>query len=483
METVFVAIHVGWFAPRQNCKLGSVCPGWVAASFEQVSQLEVLGALLCDDGGQREALDHRLGKAEKVYRKYQSILCGRGSHAEKLRAWDSTVMASAAYCSGTLALTKTLATHVHSWEHRMLRQVFRLRPTADDVIDNDGWQSYYSKSRDIIDLAKQKSGQRCLVHRMLREYFHEAWLEKERLDRDQKNRTETLRLYRSRQWWEAVLRTPLRYRKPVGWVHGRPGVPIRQWEDLLVEFRGVNWRSWRDSIPDEHGWRHHVNILIDEVCAAWGLPLLPVRSSKAKASAAGLRKPHPHFPQTELEHEDDKNWENVGARFVFIMDSQVVQQVVCGHAALTNEKYRLVFRRITSKFVKFIDGGLLPPSEIADPVQWRPREYNAKSDWLCNQALDAKSSFSFVDDDLQAYCVSNVQWEAFSDGACRGDGFSSFAWIIYATWPLGNERHRFTVAFGYEFMVGNYSSFSTELWGLERAVETLNHILERTNHP
>lgn len=64
----------------------------------------------------------------------------------------------------------------------------------------------------------------------------------------------------------------------------------------------------------------------------------------------------------------------------------------------------------------------------------------------------------------------SVQWEAFSDGACRGDGFSSFAWIIYATWQVGNEQYRFTVAFGYEILVGNYSSFVTELLGLERAV-------------
>ena len=166
---------------------------------------------------------------------------------------------------------------------------------------------------------------------------------------------------------------------------------------------------------------------------------------------------------------------------MFIMDSQVVQQVVCGHAALTNETYRLVFRSITSRLVRFIDGGVLPPRATADPVQWRPRRYNAKSDWLCNQALDTKSSFSFIENDLENYCVGNVQWEAFSDGACRGDGFSSFAWIIYATWPLGEDRHRFTIAFGYEHMEGNHSSFATELWGLERAVDTLNCIFERAN--
>ena len=89
--------------------------------------------------------------------------------------------------------------------------------------------------------------------------------------------------------------------------------------------------------------------------------------------------------------------------------------------------------------------------DISDPVQWRPQEFNARSDWLCNQALDTNSSFEYVTDDLEAYRL----WDALSDGACRGDGRSSYAWIIYVTWPLGNQRHRFTVAFGYELLQGN----------------------------
>ena len=131
------------------------------------------------------------------------------------------------------------------------------------------------------------------------------------------------------------------------------------------------------------------------------------------------------------------------------------------------------------RLVKFIDGGLLPPRDTADPVQWRPRQYNAKADWLCNQSLDTKSSFSFVEDDLDNYCIDEMQWEVFTDGACRGDGFSSFAWIVHAVGPVQRERHRLTVAFGYELVIGNFSSFATELWGLERGMETLDCIFER----
>ena len=127
--------------------------------------------------------------------------------------------------------------------------------------------------------------------------------------------------------------------------------------------------------------------------------------------------------------------------------------------------------------VRLVAANILPPTDVADPVQWRPREYNRRADFLCNQALDGQSSFQFVTDDVEAYRLPDMHWEAFSDGACRGDGQSSFAWILYATWQLGGQRHRFTLAFGYERIAGNYSSFVTELLGLERAMGTLLQLI------
>ena len=104
------------------------------------------------------------------------------------------------------------------------------------------------------------------------------------------------------------------------------------------------------------------------------------------------------------------------------------------------------------------------------------REYNARADWLCSEALDTQSSFSFVEENLDAYRTEDAQWEAFSDGGCRGDGWSAFAWIVYVVIIAGTTRHRFIMAMGYEIVQGNYPSFLTELWGLERASEELERI-------
>ena len=164
-ERLHNAIHEGWSSLQfmmagglrgQVAEMSIVIPDGTEMSVQQVFEMEVLGALVCDDGCQRQALDYRLGKAEAVFHKYRKILCAKGAHAEKMRAWGSTAMASASSCSGALALTRELAHHIDSWEHRYLRQVLRLRPTAEQVQCGEGWQAYHEKSRRIIAGVQQK---------------------------------------------------------------------------------------------------------------------------------------------------------------------------------------------------------------------------------------------------------------------------------------------------------------------------------------
>ena len=118
----------------------------------------------------------------------------------------------------------------------------------------------------------------------------------------------------------------------------------------------------------------------------------------------------------------------------------------------------------------FFETGLQPPRLVADPVQWRPRHYHTRAEYLCNQAFDIGDSYAYVDSEVRKYKAAGANGIAYSDGGCRGTGTSSFAWVVYAVIDSGQSWHRFTVAFGYEVVSGDYSSFATELWGLERAV-------------
>ena len=220
-------------------------------------------------------------------------------------------MASALHCGGTLPLTQELARHAHSWEMRMLRQAFRMRPAEGETEDSKGWERYYSRSQKIIEQAKSLAKRPFLVHRLLKAYLQEAWDEKTRTDRDGSRRTRDLRLYRSRLWWRDVMQIPYHHRRAVGWTHGRAGVPLRQWEDLLVEVRGVSWRQWRDSFNSVLEWQRHTQLLIDEICEMWGLPCLEVKGGTLEAHRDKGPKAMP-WPSEELKHRDDAMWMTSG---------------------------------------------------------------------------------------------------------------------------------------------------------------------------
>ena len=227
---------------------------------------------------------------------------------------------------------------------------------------------------------------------------------------------------------------------------------------------------------DQRDWMHNCNILINEICAAWDIPSLPCLGGRVAYVQPLPRDVETPWPEHEIPHVSDDNWCDDGERFVFITDSQCVKNVLCGHSSLTNEHYRPGLRRLMANILQFVQRGMLPPSDVADPVEWRAREFNKRADWLCNRALDTRSSYKFREDDIHDLTDGNVHWECFSDGACRGKGQSAFSWIIVAIRTLGGQRHRFTLAFGYELVEGNHSSFSTELWGIEAAMQALQDL-------
>ena len=132
-------------------------------------------------------------------------------------------------------------------------------------------------------------------------------------------------------------------------------------------------------MADEAEWKQNTRILINEICTSWDLPLLPAPKTTATKHAT-IAKVAPQWQVRELEHEDDKLWQAGGERFVFITDSQIVKNVICGHATLKREKFRPIFQRVTKRLVSLIHIGLMPPTDVSDPVQWRPREYNVRAD-------------------------------------------------------------------------------------------------------
>ena len=114
----------------------------------------------------------------------------------------------------------------------------------------------------------------------------------------------------------------------------------------MVDFCGVSWRKWRDTATDAATWKRMYKEIIDTICETWGLPLLcsvkdgpPIVKAGEAASL--------DWPLEELPHPNDKVWSTSGERFVVLMDSQVIQRIGCGYAALADDHFRPNFQRIT----------------------------------------------------------------------------------------------------------------------------------------
>ena len=161
---------------------------------------------------------------------------------------------------------------------------------------------------------------------------------------------------------------------------------------------------------------------------------------------------------------------------LFVVDSLALSEVVNGNAVLQGEGVRPVLERVCEnlKALVIISG---TPMLCDDPVQWRPRRYNKQADWLCNVALNTPSSCEYVDPDVETYVNLHPNWQVHTDGGCRYEGFSAISWVVHAVVSVGQDWHRFTIAFGYQHITGNLASFVAEAMALEARTSTLKSIL------
>ena len=133
--------------------------------------------------------------------------------------------------------------------------------------------------------------------------------------------------------------------------------------------------------------------------------------------------------------------------------------------------------RITNHLCKLVRGGWEPPRSWADPVEWRPREYNKRADHLCNQCLDTCSSYEYIDPDVDKYSSLGPNWLLYTDGGCRKQGSSSYAWVVYAVIEAGGRWFQFNGAFGYTFVKCDQSSFIVEAQALEKGLEVVKQVI------
>ena len=92
-----------------------------------------------------------------------------------------------------------------------------------------------------------------------------------------------------------------------------------------------------------------------------------------------------------------------------------------------------ICKRISGHLCRLFDAGFRPSYLHRDILEWRPRKYNKKADFLVNYTMDERSSchqgYALLLDNVP---VDDVNYIVHFDGCSRGESCSGSAWVLEA---------------------------------------------------
>ena len=443
-------------------------------AFKQAVAMTVLGVSLDHAGCTQTSLDHRLLQAEGVYWKNLSTLHGRGGALEKMQAWYTTAVPSAMHGCSSWALTKHTATRLRRWELKFLRRVFKMRRRP-----LEGRHAYNVRTARWLDKIRNDNSIPHLHHRVFTAICQAAWREKTWRDNSNENMLQVIRESKSELWWASLKDLPFRARQTAGAVHGRQG-PTVSFETVFVQLLGEGWRADRDQHASAQSWKTRCKEYSSRLCEMWHLPPTAGRGTTALSltslgQASLASELAPTF--AEQPHPSDDLWGEGLHCFSFISDSQIAVNILNGKALLRDHTHAPIYRRITTRIGALLAAGLVPPRPWDDPFQWRPRAYNKQADALCNLVQDCEEDLTYLSADHKQIATWSPHYLVYTDGGCRGQGVSAYAWIIYAVVWDGSVWVKIIIAMCGRVLTQNAHSFITESLALDGAASMLHDLI------
>ena len=444
--------------------------------LKQQQKLLVLG--VCPDayGSTDASLSHCLTHGTACFWSLARELQGRATLREKVDAWRASPVATTLHGCSSWAVSKHVVARIRRWELMSLRKVFRLRRRP-----GEGFMTYNVRTARWLDKMHVDFLLPHAHHQLLRKILQAAWRESTFQDNTGENLLAVARNYKSLLWWTGIKDLPYKTRLAQGAAHNRQG-PTVTYENVFVDLMGETWRETRNACNNFLEWRHHCDRLVDQLCAKWRIPLLPQRQAVGhipcfQDSRRSDYEALAGSPFSEKRHQDDDRWEPGRRCFLFIMDSQVVSRILNGKMHLATGEHMPLFTRIGKRMAFLLGGGWQPPRLYDNPFEWRPRCYNTRADALCSIVLDTCAEIKYTSDDLHDVLQLQPNFLVYTDGACRGDGVSAFAWVIYLVVFDGKEYSHVTVALQGRLVQENLSSFITEALAVDGASEMLRDII------
>ena len=456
-------------------------------AYQIVDAMEVLGAMISHEGDTITSVEHRLGKAEGKYWSNAGTYKAKGSIASKMKAWPTGPAASAAHGSSTWHLAQNVMVRLRRWEFSFLRKMFGFRRRP-----GEGQAMFMTRTARLMERWFRVTGTRPLHLRVLRDVFKAAWREQHLAPHDGANNfLSTARQARSRLWWETAKHTCSRKRRrKEGIVHSGYGHRV-EWEDVLVQAYGEQWREKRNACSTMVEWMALYPEFEKHICGQWELftiseqALATATDQESRVWAKRQRTsayPLELLPTSHGGGAPEIPWESVSGRFAFVTDCQPLSAVVNGLTVLTNGSLEPVLCRITRNIFSLLEREWKPARDIDDAVVWRPRDYNKIADYLVNHTMDERKSWAKTfPDSATLSCAANFL--VHFDGGTRAGQCSAAAWCIEALTVCGQSTKRSFVIQAGTFMSDPVSSFLAETIAMDEAVQALAQILSFRARP
>ena len=168
------------------------------------------------------------------------------------------------------------------------------------------------------------------------------------------------------------------------------------WEDIIVRHFGEFWRDMRDR-SNRIAWIELRDDFVSRACADAHVPLegYKPRDSSTDLAEHVSKKRRLEFSGAQPEANELQEtpaallrWSSWEKRFLFICDSELLVDAVCGRAVLEEELYEPVLERIVCAIAGFFENGWRPPTDWEDPVVWMRRSHNKVADGLADWTMD-----------------------------------------------------------------------------------------------
>ena len=164
------------------------------------------------------------------------------------------------------------------------------------------------------------------------------------------------------------------------------------------------------------------------------------------------------------------SWSSAERHFVYVTDSKLLQEVVCGQASMQGSKYTPILSRILDRIAGHLACQWTPPYLWDEPVRWLPRSYNKVADGLADLTMDRRETWTRR---FASGGISGSNLIVQTDGGLR-EGDCAAASFIIGCWRMG--KYEPLVAHG-TYLKCSCTLFQAEAIALDEATAAVQTLI------